>query len=138
MLGCRGDAMAAPCHLPDLPKPDVSAGVPGRGQAMAPGGQRSIIAANGAPAMSSTAVTSEAMPARVRLFTVEELATMTAMSVAYWRREIRLKRIAVIPWSGAPSASAKATSTPIWPAAGGPSGSALKHQKIRNFRRLSG
>ena len=45
--------------------------------------------------MSSTAFTSEAAPARVRLFRVEELAEMTAMSVACWRREIRLKRIAV-------------------------------------------
>ena len=31
----------------------------------------------------------------VRLFTVEDVAEMTSMSVAYWRREIRLRRIAV-------------------------------------------
>ena len=45
--------------------------------------------------MSSTAFPSEAKPARERLFTVEEVAEMTTMSLAYWYREIRLRRIAV-------------------------------------------
>ena len=34
-------------------------------------------------------------PPRARLLTVAEVAELTSMSIAFWRREVRLKQIAV-------------------------------------------